>query len=740
MWLPSSSLLRAPRRALGLAAFIGVALLHPIASVEARAQQDIDLVLDDVPLAEAVVEIAKRTGYDYIFEPPLPGRVTVAVPGRVSPEEAGEILHATLQLKGFVAIPLAEHRYKIVRWEKMAGESPFTEDEPDPERARTITTRIELKHASPELIARSLKPLVPGGAQVVSYLPSGSLIFAGSEANVHRLIELAQQLDAAQHEEMMVRRIRYKDASDLKSQLDALSRPGEVRSIFSTEVSIDLDARTNTLIISGSPEQLEKLREWIDLIDVPTHGGGEIQVIPVFYQEPVEFAKLLNELGRVGGRNTGGNELDSGPLTDRDYNVIAHEPTHSLVIRSDRATFEVLAHLIAEMDREPRMVHIETTFYEIRTDGTLGFGAGGIVPVITPKEQDDLGLVFLPNLALSPTGIPGFFEPGETFAGIGGRIFSVVGENVVIPVLDPDGNPVLDAGGNPQLVAAPGLGLSLLAAETSIEVQLTNRPSLLAAVGEESRISIGDEVPIPTASTNIEDLVRLGPSIRVDFNRENVGTEISLTPRYNDGGDIVVDLALELSEVIGFRPNEGPILANRKVEGRFHVAPAHRTIIAGLDSERLGELRVGIPFLSAIPFFGQFFTATVDTHVKDYIVIILAADVVPTQEEKQARDLALAEAVAKRQSEFVDLTGSRYAIRAASYTRREIADASRESLDLEHHPLRIIERESEAGLRFDLYVVGLDKMKDVALAALMLEIEGLDPEIIPLADTLAAAQ
>ena len=401
----------------------------------------------------------------------------------------------------------------------------------------------------------------------------------------------------------------------------------------------------------------------------------------------------------------------------------------------------MLAQLIAELDREPRMIHFETTFYEITTDGTLGFGVGGVVPAIEPKQQDDLGLVFLPNLALSPTGIPGIFEPDPSITALGGRIFSIAGESVVIPVIGPNGNPVLDPQGNPQLIQAPGLGLSVLAAESAVEIEVTNKPSLLIMVGEESKIFVGDEVPIPVGSTNVEDLVRLGPSIRVDFDRENIGSELTLTPRYHEGGDILVDMTLELSLVRldqAVDVETGPVLANRSLEGTFRVAPGHRTIVAGLENEKQGTVRAGIPFLSAIPFFGQFFTVDIATDRRTYLVIEIAANVVPTQDEKRARNLALASVIAKRQLEFVELSGSLYAVRAASYTRREMAEASLESLEPGPHRLRLIERASDDGPRYDLFVLGLDTLVDVARVALALRDEGLAPEVIPIAAALAS--
>ncbi|MBW2294507.1 MAG: hypothetical protein JRG94_19680, partial [Deltaproteobacteria bacterium] len=104
----------------------------------------LELIMDQAPLDEVVHAIAERTGAGYLFEAPLPGRVTIAVPARVSAAEATEILHAALLLKGFVALPIAPARFKIVRWEKMAGSAPYTDAPLSPEAERSVTTRIVL--------------------------------------------------------------------------------------------------------------------------------------------------------------------------------------------------------------------------------------------------------------------------------------------------------------------------------------------------------------------------------------------------------------------------------------------------------------------------------------------------------------------------------------------------------------------------------------------------------------------
>ncbi|MCP4037200.1 MAG: hypothetical protein GY733_09710, partial [bacterium] len=642
---------RSSRLAFGtLLLIVALPLLFAATSGATDREEPLDLVLRDEPLGDVVKAIAARTGNRYVFEPPLPGRVTVAVPARVSAAEAAEILNATLLIKGFAALPMAPGHFKIVRWDKLKSESPYTEQALHADREGGVTTRISLRYAKPEDVARALRPLVQGSGQVIAYPPSSSLILAGTENRVRRLIEIAQNLDAAEHIELMVRRVRYRTADEVHKQLEALTSRSKKTNERSPEVVLHVDQRTNALLVTAPPTELVRIREWIDLIDIPAVGEGDVQVIRLFHQDPQELASLLSAQAGGGRLPTSGPTAVSqaGTLIGRDFSVVAHNATHSLVIRADLGTFQILRQLIAELDREPRMVKIDVGFYELTTDGNLALGAGGVIPAIEPKDQDDTALVFLPNAYLSPTTIPGLIEPNPEISALGTPVFQISGESVIIPVLDRNGNPVSDASGQPQVILIPGLGISLLAQQTYAQIEVTNRPSLTVAVGEESQIFIGDDIPIPVGSTNIADLVSLGPSLRVDIQRESVGTELKLKPVYNEGGDLRVELSLELSLVgPGGSIETGPILSHRKLEASLRAGFDQRMIIAGLNSETKGVMRTSVPFLSAIPLLGRLFTAEIETLRRTYSLISLTATLLPTQEEKQQRKEALARAIAQ---------------------------------------------------------------------------------------------
>lgn len=732
------SLTRSRLQVLLIVLFAGAQGFAAVASAEpsqpASAGDALELVLDQAPLGEVVKAIAQWTGADYIFEPPLPGRVTIAVPSRVSAAEATEILHAALLLKGFVALPIAPARFKIVRWEKMAGSAPYVEGPLSPDAERSLTTRIVLRHARPEDVARALRPLVQASGQVIAYAPAASLILAGTENRVHRLIGLARQLDSAKHEALIVRRLRYRDAREVEDQLNALLDRTVRGADSRSKVDVQLDARTNALVLSGPATDVDRLREWIELIDTPVAGSGDIHVVQLVHQDPEELSKLLREQGSSGAATSSENTqaaMNAGPLVGQDYTVVAHPPTRSLVIRSNRATFDTLRQLIAELDREPRMVRIDVKIFEISTDGVLGLGVGAVIPVIKPEDLNDAALIALVNPQILPTTIPGL--GGAVPSGLGLPLLQISGEDVIIPVLDSSGQPVLGPGGVPQVVLVPGLGIGLIAQQTQAEITLVQRPSLTIAVGEESEIFVGDNIPIPVGSTNGGN-TGFGPSIRINIQRQDVGILLRVKPRLSGTGGLRLDLRLENQLVRpGGDPEAGPILSSRSIETSFSAGFGKRLIIAGLNSETTSSSGIGVPGLSDIPVLGQFFSARLETKRRTYMVVSVQAHLIPTSEEKQATAEALARAVERLASDLDLPSNAKYALRAASYYKRETAEASRQELDVAPWPTLITRRESDDGERFDLFVLGLQTMYDVAKIALTLETAGLVPEIVNLA-------
>ena len=682
----------------------------------AATDNSLELLMDQAPLDQVVKAIAQRTGNHYVFESPLPGRVTLAIPSRVSAAEATEILNAALLLKGMLAIPIEPGKYKIERWERMAGSAPYTEASLSKGAEGAVTTRLVLRHADPELVASTLRPMLQASAHVIPYPPANSLIFAGTENRIHRLMELARLLDSSQSDSLVVVRLRYRDAREVKRQLDGLLSSGGRKGGQGSTADVQIDERTNALLLTASKTQLAQLREWIGRIDIPAASTGELHVVNLIYRDPEELSQLLRGLSEEGTRaaDNASAVANVGTLIGRDYSVVAYAATRSLVIRSDRETFDMLRGLIAELDREPRMVRVDIKIFEIATEGNLALGIGAAIPFIDPAPNKVSGALI--NPAILPLEIPG-----------------------VVSVLGEFGAPLVQISGADSI---PGLGITVIARESGAETKLLQEPSIILEVGEESELFIGDNIPIPVAASNPAN-VGLAPTLHTTIERHDVGILIRVKATLNSDDSLRLHLHIEnkLVRSLG-EPGVGPILATRTLDTSFTAGFGQRMIIAGLDSEVRGTEGLGVPFLSKIPILGQATSATRDSHRKIYLLISVQAHLLPTSEEKQATAIALARAVERFDQRLEPELGEKYAVRAASYYKLATAMAAEELLlpDIDPWPTLIAEQESDEGVRFHLFVHGLKTLAEVAEVALALEQAGMTPEIVPLSRNIAAGR
>jgi Flp pilus assembly secretin CpaC len=340
---------------------------------------------------------------------------------------------------------------------------------------------------------------------------------------------------------------------------------------------------------------------------------------------------------------------------------------------------------------------------------------GGVIPFVSPNPgRKVIGAVV--NSEILPLQIPGL----EAVPGLFGvPLIQITGTDSIL-----------------------GLGISIVATETETKTRLLQSPSITVAVGEEAELFVGDNVPIPVAASASDELnLTFGPTLRTNIERQDIGTRLRVRPILSGDDSLMLELHLEnkLIRPIGSLET-GPVISNRTLDTKFTAGFGRRMVIAGLNGEVSDSLKSGSPFLSKIPIIGRFFTVSVEASRKTYLLISVEAQLLPTSEEKQASAIAIARAVERLDREFehdFDFephSNSAYVVRAGSYYKRDTAEAAEQLLmpEVDPWPTSISRRNSKQGERFDLFVLDLKNLAEVAEISLALERAGMAPEIVPL--------
>lgn len=719
--------LQAVRAAARITSFVLVLVLLAAPGFGQRAVSSsraggIPIHYEKADLKTIVDAVARATGRRFVYGDDLRGRVTITVPGRVTPEEAFELLLAALHTVGFTALPLDEDTLRLVPVQETKSGAPLVGEAADPRGERPISTLVELREISAEEAVVALEPYVSKEGVALAYPPTNSLILAGTEGELLRLVAIARILDESAGEDLLVRTIRYRSASLIAEAVDTVFNSTPVAA---HRVEIWTDDRTNQLVVRGHVAVLGEIRAFLEGFDLPVEGEGLVRVVRVLNRDAEEMAELLRNMAAPAQPAAIGRAAQAvGPgnaLAGREFHVEVDVPTQSLLIRSDPETFGILAQALADLDRLPPRVSVEVLVFEVTRP--YGFKLGFNYQLLSATAADAPVVV----AAQSVTGA----ASGPTGDAIG------YGQYTRAPVAI-----TVDTPAGPVVFRPPSEDISFQAGERLVENNILLRPNIVGVSGEEHEIFSGDNIPIPAASTSTataEDGTPIqGSPLNVTQNieRVDVGTRLRIKPTLGEESIVRLELDLEVSQLTESRsgPVEevGPSYANRDIEATLELRPGETAVIGATGATVSSERRIGIPFLMNIPFIGWLFTTLEQRTDETDLIAVVEARVLRDADDAAAetirRRLAFERAIS-RTADLNSIGPEPFAVLLE--TTRSEADAKviARAFASDGFETRVTEWEAHGNAVWDVYLSDLASFEEAGRLARRLSEAGWSPEI-----------
>ncbi len=640
-------------KALALAALFTTSPIAPPASAQPLPAELVSLDFADVELPVVVDTISRMTGYNFIYDDRVRGRVTIVSPTQVTVEQAFAVFESVLKVKGFSLVLGPGDTYKIlpIRDIKESSVDTIKDDRPSPNRDRFVTRLVPLQFIDAEAITETIKPLISKDASLVAYEPTNTIIVTDSESNIRRLLSILAALDVESYRrELAVIKVEYADANTLAEQLSEIygaevaspSGGGETaaqrrararRRTASNAATPDSDGgpvgptvrilpdeRTNSLLVLASRQQLADIRGLIDKLDIQVRGEGRIQVYYLRHADAEELAETLNSLvGSSGGGSASRSSTLVGsasngvqnirsvvtPLED-GITVTADPATNALVIKASKEGYETLKQVIEKLDVSRPQVLVEALIVEVDVtdDLTLGFDfayrfVNGDIDLLVST-----GAAVVPGTGLAAAAASNAFDnPADAF--------------------DPSADPSSDGS---------SLGIGMQATASDKDVNIVSAPHILTSDNEEAEIIIGDNIPIITGRT---DAATGGNNLSqaVNVERQDVGVTLRVTPQISEGDTLRLNIFQEITEVspnpaVGDPDEVGVALSNRKIENTVVVNDGETVAIGGLIDESYTETENGVPFLRDIPYLGWLFKTRSEALRKTNLLIFLTPHII----------------------------------------------------------------------------------------------------------------
>jgi general secretion pathway protein D len=180
----------------------------------------------------------------------------------------------------------------------------------------------------------------------------------------------------------------------------------------------------------------------------------------------------------------------------------------------------------------------------------------------------------------------------------------------------------------------------LNALEEVSDVDVVSSPHLLVLDNQTARIQVGDQVPITVQqATSVSDV---NAPIVNSIELRDTGVILSVTPRVNASGLVVMELQQEVSNVVR---NEGrtteseqatPTIAQRQISSTVAVQSGETIVLGGLITDNVNRSRSGLPYLSRLPIIGPLFGTRSRRNDRSEILVLLTPRVIRGVAEARA--------------------------------------------------------------------------------------------------------
>jgi general secretion pathway protein D len=599
----------------------------------------VDLQLEDADLGDLVRVIGELTGKRFVIASPKLAKTKASVyaPQKVTVAEAYQAFLAVLTANGLTVVPQSGF-LKIVESQDVARQLTPIERGDIPAEERYVTRIHRLVHLSAEEVATGvLSKLATKDASIVPYVPGNLLIITETGANLRRMLEVLDAIDAASEEDKLyLQPLHYLPAAQVEKQLSEildLKKKADVAPAGPLHVGrIVAVERPNSLVIVATYASYERILRVLEQIDVAPSNEAQVRVVLLQHADAKKIVGPLNEAiggpaaapavggGAGGATPTRASSVQNAPssLLEATAKVSADETTNSLIVTSTPRDFAAIKAVIDALDRPKRQVFIEAVILDVSAEHGLDLGVawhGGDVSSVGNGNATTYG-GFRPITSASP--------PSPTSTELQAFALGVRGPD--IPFLS----------GVPGLSTIPSFGAFLSAIATSKAADILSTPHILASdnTTAELKVQLNTSLQPNAPQTSLLPTGGVAPNVgsTVANNYKPIGPRIKVTPHLNDSDQVRLDVDEQISDVQS-TPDKGDTYGTlsyleRTATTTLTVKDGETIVIGGLVRSRITRSETKVPILGDIPLLGVLFRTRGDHTEKSNLILILTPHII----------------------------------------------------------------------------------------------------------------
>ncbi|WP_374325396.1 type II secretion system secretin GspD [Aquipseudomonas alcaligenes] len=550
--------------------------------------------MKDADIRDFIDQVAEISGETFVVDPRVKGQVTVISKHPLGLEEVYQLFLSVMSTHGFSVLAQGDQA-RIVPVTEARSAANSSNSAPDDVQ----TELIQVQHTSVNELIPLIRPLVPQNGHLAAVAASNALIISDRRANIERIRQLINDLDAQGGGDYNVINLQHAWVLDAAEALNSAVMRNERKDGAGTRVIAD--ARTNRLIILGPPAARQRLANLARSLDIPSTRSANARVIRLRHSDAKSLAETLGDVAEGLKTPEGGEAANSKP---QNILIRADESLNALVLLAEPDTVATLEEIVRNLDVPRAQVMVEAAIVEISGD-----------------ISDALGVQWAVD-ARGDSGGLGGVNFGNTGLSVGTVLRAIQEDKIPDNLTLPDGAIIG--------IGTDSFGALITALSSNSKSNLLSTPSLLTLDNQQAEILVGQNVPFQTGSYTTDASGANNPFTTIE--REDIGVTLKVTPHINDGATLRLEVEQEISSIApsaGVNAQAVDLVTNkRSIKSVILADDGQVIVLGGLIQDDVTSTDSKVPLLGDIPLIGRLFRSTKDTHVKRNLMVFLRPTVV----------------------------------------------------------------------------------------------------------------
>lgn len=636
-----------------------------------RKSATISFVFNNEELVDIINMLAAKKAVNIILPTganAINAKISLSIPQKLTLQEAWDLLYTILDIAGYSLVPKKD-LYVIVKNSKTITSEPFpiyintpvSEIPNTDERIRYMyyLKNIKISQEFDNQVMGLFKEFMPEDSLLKGDTDSNGILVIGKSQDVKSFIEVLDALDEVGfHENLETIRLRYTKAANvakifteiLKTAAPQpnirhnLDKTDQAASYFSSNVRVIPEARTNSLIVIGRSQAVERIKDFIfKHIDIELDSGRSIlHIYELQYLDASDFAPILRNI--VESTRSGGTEQSkTGGAqggTERFFDQVIIQPDISgegsednaeskyfggnkLVVAARNDDWKRIKMLIEQLDQPQPQVIIEVLLADLTLDDVRSLGS------ITRNPRD---VAFPGNASLQAAMIDQVVldapyndqEAINKLTGVASDLNAITvpaspgsTDFVSVPQDQTPGSTVIsisDNNGNTWSI------LEIL--QLFNTTKILSHPHVIAINNQKASIEVGETRLLPDQAAPSTS----GITIRKQPIEAN--TNVYITPRISSANTVNLLVEIKVDQFNNPTDYTSGNRISRYIITNATVKSGDILALGGLIREDTSDAITRTPILSDIPILGWFFKKKSKTVAQTSLSIFISPTII----------------------------------------------------------------------------------------------------------------